>query len=77
MTRGHVTKKYNVQDPGQFLACCYPCSYFQMLVSVMEWDKEDKGLANQGGGVVEQQSVVGTAVASPVYESYQPPKPTD
>ena len=37
--RPRVIKKYNViDDTNVCQSLCYPCSYFQMLVSVTEWE---------------------------------------
>ena len=40
--RKKVIEQYNV-SPSDITCsdkCCYPCSYFQMLVSLQEWDNE-------------------------------------
>ena len=40
--RPRVIKKYNViPDSHAWMSLCYPCSYFQMLVSVAEWEKPE------------------------------------
>jgi hypothetical protein len=42
--RKRVVDKFNVEEEGNPLVnCfCFPCSYFQMLVSLMEWTAEEK-----------------------------------
>lgn len=41
--RDQVKRKYRVVNdgPDQCNALCYPCSYFQMFVSIKEWESED------------------------------------
>mmetsp|Transcript_9189 Transcript_9189/g.13840 ORF Transcript_9189/g.13840 Transcript_9189/m.13840 type:complete len:84 (+) Transcript_9189:272-523(+) len=40
--RSRVVDKFNVEEEGNPVCncICYPCSYFQMLVSLEEWTKE-------------------------------------
>lgn len=41
--RNKVIEKYNVEEEGNpcFNCLCYPCSYFQMMVSLKEWQLEN------------------------------------
>lgn len=65
--RKRVIKTYNVHDIKDPEGCphkiCYPCSYFQMLMSITEWDAERKK--------AEDVTVVGTA-QNPI-NPYVPP----
>lgn len=40
--RNHIVKKYDVQSslPEPLPACCFPCSYYQMFMSLREWHAE-------------------------------------
>ncbi len=64
--RQRVIHTYNVrQSDSEFIyALCFPCSYFQMLMSVREWEHEKK-----------QNELTNTNnVASPIVSPYVPPK---
>lgn len=52
--RSQVVEKFNVMEEGPCIlnTLCYPCSYFQMYVSLTEWKEEknnnEKGTASTG-----------------------------
>mmetsp|Transcript_26178 Transcript_26178/g.44140 ORF Transcript_26178/g.44140 Transcript_26178/m.44140 type:complete len:150 (-) Transcript_26178:242-691(-) len=48
--REQVKEKFNVEDEGPCLlnTICYPCSFFQMFVSVAEWKAENEKTASTG-----------------------------
>ena len=41
--RKRVIDKFNVEEEGNPIlnCCCFPCSYFQMFVSLTEWTEEE------------------------------------
>ena len=48
--RQKLIDKYNVMDEGPCIlnTICYPCSYFQMFVSLSEWKENVKNTASSG-----------------------------
>ncbi len=45
--RDRVIEKYNIEpDTGIINKLLYPCSFFQMLVSLKEWDTEKRSSEN-------------------------------
>lgn len=58
--RQQVISKYNVQEEGNpcFNCICYPCSYFQMMVSINEWDQE-REVAHTGTNTLRNPIIQG------------------
>ena len=48
--RQQVVDKFNVEEEGPCIlnTLCYPCSYFQMYVSLTEWKAEKENTASTG-----------------------------
>lgn len=74
--RQRVIDSYNVRVTGPSdcaSAICYPCSYFQMYVSIREWEEEiAHAQSNKPAG---KPIIVGETAINPAYNpSYEPPQ---